>query len=235
MKGYHGMHRAQVSTLYTLRHVKTARFSELQESAGLTSDAYKFHIARLSQLGYVTKNPSGMYELTATGKEFANRLNTDTGRELIGPKASMLLIVCAQSDTATQYLVHQRKREPFYGYWGIGSAPVRRGISIEQCAADELKKQTGLEAKFAHKGLLRVIDKNPEGDVLEDKLFSLMYTTLAKPVQLADWKGGVSVWMSREEIFELSPLFPTTHQTISMIESGQMFREEACVYTEDEY
>lgn len=229
------MHRAQVSTLYALRHAKTARFSELQDSAGLSSDAYKFHIARLSQLGYVTKNPSGLYELTASGKEFANRLNTETGREVVGPKASMLLIVAAEHNGETHYLMHQRKREPFFGYWGIGSAPVRRGIPIEQCATDELKKQTGLQAAFTHRGLMRVVDKTPNDEVLEDKLFSLMQANLSYVEVVKEWKGGVSTWKTYEEIFDLSPLFPTTRQTIDMVVSGETFREEVCIYTDEQY
>lgn len=234
MKEY-TLHPAQSSTLFELRHTKRARFSDLLRTTTLTSDSFKFHLRKLTALGLITKDDDGLYILTPRGKEFANRLDEKTGMQIMQPKCSMLLMVASVRHGETVYLAHMRQREPFYGFWGIGSAPVVRGMSLVDSATHELKKQSGIDAKFTVKSMLRVIDKNPDGEVLEDKLFGIMYAILPEPVQPHEWYGGHSEWLTREELLAKKPLFPTTTATFDIIESGLTFDETTCVYTDDEY
>ncbi len=229
------LHKAQASVLFTLRHATRARYSELLRPTGLDGDIFKYHLRKLVRAKYVIKAHDGMYELSAEGKELANRMCETTGREIEQPKSSMLMVLRCNKDDKTYYLAHQRKREPFRDFWGIASAPVLRGVPVRESAAREVAKQTGLHVNFHIQGSFRVIDTKRNGDVLEDKLFMLMYADLANCQTPHEWYGGVSRWMTRAELLAQDRLFPTTEATLDMIEQNETFREAVCAYRDDEY
>ncbi|HSW92455.1 MAG TPA: hypothetical protein VLH14_01085 [Patescibacteria group bacterium] len=229
------LHVVQASILYTLRNATRARYSELLRPTNLEGDRFKYHLATLLRKKLVFKAVDGAYELTAEGKEFANRLDESTGREIAGPKASMLLVVRSKVNDETYYLAHKRTREPFRDYWGIASAPMLRGVPIRQSAARELKKQTGVIADFAVAGVQRLIDTLSNGVVLEDKLFTLLLAEVDNLPTAHEWSGGESVWLTREELLGKERLFHTTQVSLDMIEQGQSFSEEVCVYDKSDY
>ena len=231
MKSADALHSVQISILEVLRHATRARYSELLRATGITGDTFKYHLHTLMRKKYAVKADDGIYELTAEGKEFANRLDKKTGRELAQPKASMLLVVRSEG----KYLAHRRTREPFYGFWQVPSAPVLRGVPICDAAARELKKQTGLAAEFRVAGLQRVIDTRANGTVLEDKLFTLLVADMAGCPSLHSWYGGESYWLGRDALLAKDRLFPTTAKTLDMIERGETFAEDVCVYKKSEY
>ncbi len=235
MKSVDGLHRDKVAILYALRHESRARYSELLRETDSESDTFKFHIRKLAKVGYVRKADDGLYELTAVGKEFANRLDEQTGHELVQPKTSMLLVLEAHRDSMPVYLVHQRLREPFYGYWGIASGPVPRGVPVQTAAAHEITKQTGIESQPVHRGILRVTDIDDQGELLEDKFFHIMHVQLDNQLQAHEWQSGRSEWLTREELLHKSPLFPSTEQTFEMLASTAMYNEVVCRYTDKEY
>lgn len=235
MESKNDLHVTQASILYTLRNATRARYSELLRPTGLEGDRFKYHLAALLRKRLVFKAVDGVYELTVEGKEFANRLDESTGREIAGPKASMLLVVRSRADRTMHYLAHKRTREPFRDYWGIASAPMLRGVPIRDAAARELKKQTGIVADFAVAGVQRLIDTLPNGVILEDKLFTLLLAEVEALPPVHTWSGGESVWLTREELLGKERLFHTTQVSLDMIESGQTFSEEICVYDKSEY
>ncbi|MGB4768328.1 MAG: hypothetical protein WBP22_03655 [Candidatus Saccharimonas sp.] len=235
MRKEFGLHPAQTSALELLRRVTMARFSDMLRETTLTSDTFKFHVRKLISLGYVTKNDDGLYELTIKGKDFANRLDETTGKQIEQPKASILLLGRSIVDGTTYYLAHKRTREPYRNWWGIASAPVLRGVPLAESAAREFRKQTGIDAEFHVASTARVIDKTFQGDVLEDKIFSLMIADIDATPQPHEWQGGESIWMTREEILQLSPLFPTTARTFDRLDHGTMFAEDICEYSASDY
>ncbi len=235
MKNSFRLHRAQSSVLASLRRATRARYGELRRPTGLESDIFKYHLQKLVKAGYVIKASDGVYELTVEGKEFANRLDEQTGREILQPKASMLMHVVAHHNGVEYILAHKRTREPFRDYWGITSAPVLRGMPIMEAARKELMKQTGIAASFTVKATYRVIDVMPRGDVLEDKLFSVLTAAVDGLPPLHKWSGGDSVWMTREELLAKPKLFPTTAKTLDMVLNGTAFAEDICVYQEQDY
>ncbi len=235
MKSETSLHKTQVVILNTLRHATRARYSELLKPTGLEGDVFKYHLNRLLRLGYVIKSDDGLYEMTAEGKEFTNRLDMKTGKEIAQPKASMLLVLRCQVDDETYYLAHRRTREPFREFWGIASAPVLRGLPIAQAAAHECKKQTGIDADFRVVALQRVIDTQPNGTVLEDKMFSVMCADVSERITPHYWYGGESIWLTRDELMSKARLFPTTARTLDMVEHEIFFTEYVCIYQPDEY
>lgn len=235
MRPRDGLHPAQVSVLYALRHRLTARYSELRRTTSLESDTFKFHLRTLRRLKLIEKNDDGLYSLTATGKEFANRLDARAGREISQPKSSMLLVIRARRDDKWYYLAHQRKRQPFYDFWGIASAPVPRGVPIVEAAAAAAREQMGIEAVFAPVGIQRSIDVDENDDILEDKVFTIMLAELDDMPQPHDWPGGVNTWLTRDGLLAKMPLFPTTAETLKCIETERFFVELRSVYEIDEY
>ena len=226
------IHPAQVTTLKTLEQATRARFSELQRAANMESDTFKFHASSLKRAGLIFKDTDGLYQLTAEGKSMVSRLDKRTRRQIEQPKSSMLMIVRANSG---KILAHKRTREPFNGYWGIASAPMLRGVPAADSASRELKRQTGITANFTIKGAYRLIDKDMRGNVLEDKLFAVAEAVLEKETSPISWCGGVSEWMNEPNLLAKEKLFPTTAATLDMIESGEVFKEDICVYESDEY
>ena len=229
------IHPAQTIVLYTLRHATRAHYSELMRPTQLEGDRFKYHINMLVKRNLIYKASDGLYELTAEGKEFANRLNEKTGREIEQPKPSMLLVVTSVVNGTTYFLAHKRDREPFRDYWGIMSAPLLRGMPVRESATKELMKQTGISVEFTPVGLYRVIDKTLNGKTLEDKLFSLLVGTVADTPKPHYWYGGESIWLTRNELLAKAKLFPTTLKTLEMVEQSIWFSEDVCTYTLDEY
>lgn len=225
------LHKAQSAILYTLQYATRARYSELQHAAHMESDVFKFHVRKLRRVGHIVKADDGLYELTAEGKALASRLDKRTGREIEQPKSSMLMVV----RSGDLVLGHRRDREPFHGYWGIASAPVLRGVPITDSAQRELKKQTGITARFRVAGSYRVIDTNRCGVVYEDKIFAVLVADVDSPTTPHQWSGGDSEWMDRPTLLSKQKLFPTTAATLDMIACGETFREDVCVYTGKEY
>lgn len=229
------MHGVQVSIVTTLRAATRARYSELLRVSGVEGDRFKYHLKALVKAALVQKDIDGLYILTASGKEFTNRLDKQTGREIAGPKASMLLVVQSVHAGETFYLAHQRQREPFYGFWGIASAPIVRGVPLDDAAARAICHQTGLQAAFDCRGMCRVIDRTANGTVLEDKLFAVMVATVANRPSPQAWVGGTSMWLTRQALVKRSPLFPTTTTALAMVTSGLSYTEAVYVYDVDDY
>ena len=78
----------------------------------------------------------GEYRLTVIGKEYANRMDTDTNEIERQPKISVLLLIERNNNGETEYLLQQRLKQPFFGFWGMMSGKVKFGDSFETTAQD---------------------------------------------------------------------------------------------------
>lgn len=229
------LHPSRQRILYLLRHAPILRYSELMRSTHLESDVFKFHLRALVDAHLVVKNEDGSYSLTATGKEFANNVDDRTGLRSQSPKVSMLLVVRRQIDGETKYLFQQRQRSPFYGYWGLISGPVTWGVSIETAAHAELVKQSGLSASFRVQGFCRVRDYTADSQtLLEDKLFAIVVAPVEQD-EPHPWHGGVSQWMTEDELALQSKYFTMTKDVLSHIAKGASYFELDTTYVSDEY
>lgn len=118
------IHEAQTKILRELLFVPKASFTALQDITGLESDHAKFHISRLVELGYLTKN-DGAYTLSVKGKEYANKLDTDTNTIERQPKSITIMIV--KNVRTGKYLIQKRLKNPYYGFLAFYSGKVRWG------------------------------------------------------------------------------------------------------------
>lgn len=229
------LHASRLEILYVLRHSPKARYTDLMQSTGLESDVFKFHLRILVQNHLVDKNDDGTYSLTLRGKEFANDLDEETGQRSHSPKLSMLLIARRNDGSQPVYLFQRRQRAPFYGYWGLISAPVVWGKSIEECAKEELMKQTGLSGEVAVQGFCRIRDYlATDHSLLEDKLFAVVAVKMLSG-ELHDWSGGVSEWMTLAKL-ELQPKrFAITSEVLRRVDQSDPYFEIDTTYTPDDY
>ena len=84
------LHQIQMLILRELLFNPNSRFSELNIK-GLSNDHFSYHVNTLVDLGLVKKGENG-YSLTSTGKEFANRMDTDQAQMEKQPKVAVMVI-----------------------------------------------------------------------------------------------------------------------------------------------
>jgi len=202
---------------------------------GMQSDTFKFHIRKLLHLGYVQKLPSGEYALTPAGKEYANDL--DDARRTIQkqPKLSLTIVVSRTNEDGTvEYLMQQRRRNPFYGYWGCISGPARWGEDFSVTAAEELHKQTGLSADCTVSSFMRQTDVEAEG-ILEDKLFVVLKATVTSGTLSNVWRGGHNQWMTMQEVLQQEHRFAQTTDLIQLAGEIGTYKTNTTDYSPDKY
>jgi DNA-binding HxlR family transcriptional regulator len=226
-----------MSILHALRYSEAERFSDLMRPTGHTSDTFKFHLRKLVKLGYVIKTEDASYRLTPRGKEYANNLNERLRSTEKQPKLSVSAIVTTKNASGqTLYLMQQRWRNPFYGYWNEIHGRVEWGESFEETARRQLKRQTGLGAAFSTRGFHRVRNYDADGGgLLEDKLFVVMQAGDVAGVLQNDYSGGTNVWLTLEELYVLEKIFPSTLAIIEGLEDGNFYAAQDLDYSPGDY
>lgn len=195
------IHKIQTIILRELLFKPEASFSELRKLTDVESDHFKFHVARLIDIGYIAKNKDGKYLLSTKGKEYANKLDTDEGIVERQPKSAVILVIEQHCTDKTEYLVQERLKHPYFGFWGFPGGKIRWGETIAQAAARELKEETGLIGNFVHKGVYHEHAVNTESKaVLEDKIFHVMFCNDASGELIKEFEGGRNQWTTLEEV-----------------------------------
>jgi len=227
-------HEAQMKILRHLLLSPSAGFAELQKQTGLTSDHANFHIKKLVDVGYMHKDASDKYTLTRIGKEYANRMDTDDNVIEKQPKISVALIV--ENDEG-KFLAQQRLKQPYYGFWGRPTGKIRWGETMEEAAARELMEETGLTAELSVAGFYHKMDYDREsGDLLEDKIFVLIYGKNPKGELVADDEGHHNEWLSDEDLAAKDKVFESVVKITKLARAGNAnFMEHKYEYSNDEY
>ncbi len=231
------LHKAQVSILRTIRRAELSRYSHLMRPTGMDSDSFKFHLRKLIKNGFITKTCEGDYQLTPSGKEFANNLDRVNRTVQKQPKLSAIIVASRIDHSgAKQYLFQKRLRHPYWDYWGFISGPVRWGVTPEEAAAHELLKQTGITASFEVRCFYRKQDfVVPDETLLEDKQFIVVEATDLKGELTNTWDGGHNAWLTPEQFQSLDKQFADTLKTLEMLQAGETYRLVAAAYTHDQY
>jgi 8-oxo-dGTP pyrophosphatase MutT (NUDIX family) len=233
------IHDAQMSIIRALLFQPEAGYAELQKPTGLDSDHFKFHIARLVDLGLVEKVKTGRYRLSINGKEFANKLDTDTNTVERQPKISIIIVAprLRKGTKTTEVLMQQRLKNPYFGFWGKLGGKIRWGETVIEAARRELMEETGLEADLEYKGLYHKMDyREDNGEMLEDKFFLLIKATNCRGALIEEFEGGKNQWMTRAEIDAQTNVFAGVHQVTDLVmKDGLAYEEHKVFYNPKDY
>lgn len=215
------IHSIQAEILRILLFKPTARFSQLNRQK-ITSDHFNFHLKRLLESDLIKKNKSGRYFLTAKGKEFANRF--DTQRITLERQAKVGVLICAikTDNKIKKYLVQQRLKQPSFGYHGFITGKVRWGETILEAASREFGEETGLEAQFSFAGVEHKIDYSKDKQLLEDKFFFIVRANKTRGGLTESFEGGRNFWFSKKEIDQIPKLFDDVRQILKIIDQKKI-------------
>lgn len=229
------VHKVQTSILRALLFAPHAGFAELQKTTDLTSDHFNFHVKKLIDAGLVEKNDAN-YSLTPRGKEYANRMDTDENEIEKQPKISVALIVERQNGTRREFIVQQRLKQPYYGFYGRLGGKVRWGESFEEAAARELTEETGLTGTFTFSHIFHKRDyRKSDGSLLEDKVFVVMYCTDAHGHMMEQFEGGKNFWMTQEELIAQDKIFESARDFVKYLDEGVSYHAQDYIYDDTEY
>lgn len=222
-----------MSILRVLMFQPEAKFSELN-TGNISTDHFNFHVKELLTLGFIEKTADNLYRLTPKGKEFANRFDNDQRQPVLERQAKIgVLVVCVKKEgDAEKYLMQQRLKQPYYGFYGMVTGKVKWGETVAETAARELKEETGLTAEMEFKGVEHKMDYSPQSEMLEDKYFYIFKGTKAAGNLIERFEGGRNVWLTKEEIIKLPDLFPDVEEILEIINQKKMTFTEKKFTTE---
>lgn len=224
------LHPVQAEILRALLFMPLAKFSELNIS-GLTNDHFTFHIKKLVELGLVEKTV-GKYTLSTKGKEFANRIDTNTNKMERQAKTTVLVVGIRKINNVTQYLVQQRLKQPYYGFHGFISGKARWGEEIGDAAVREFAEESGLLGKPTLVGIEHKMDVK-DGMVQEDKFFYICRMENPKGELVENFEGGQNIWLSEDEIRNLAKVFGDLFDVLAVVKGKKFtFLEKKHLITE---
>lgn len=213
------IHYIQISILRELLFKPGARFRDLKK-VDVTNDHFSFHVNRLVELRLVKKE-NGKYFLTTEGKEFANRMDTDSLKLERQGKLDVAIHAVRSENGKTEYLVHRRLKEPFYGWYGSHSGKVRWGETPLECAQREFLEETGLSGDFTLKGIVHYHHFHKDGRLLEDKYFWVFRVDDVTGELKEKVPEGANIWMTEKEFRKLKNTFSTFDEMVEVI-NGKM-------------
>lgn len=228
-------HIAQMAILRTLLIDGSAPFSGLVRVTGLTSDHGNFHIKKLIRAGMVEHAPKtyGQYRLTRTGKEYANRMDTD---ELIIEKQPKLVVDIGIEDASGKFIFQERHKQPYSGYWGFPTGKIRWGETMLEAAGRELMEETGLTADLKVVGFHHKLDYDENDEILEDKYLVLIHGTEPRGEMHIKTETHTNHWLTPGEYSQLDKRFGDIDETLGFIRGSSAFvTETRYQYDSDAY
>lgn len=221
-------HIAQMKILRTLLLAPSCKFAELTRATELTSDHANFHIKKLIEVGYVEHVPKeyGSYQLTRSGKRYANMMDTDVMEIEKQPKLTVDLAIERKDGL---FIVQERQKQPYYGYHGFPTGKIRWGETMLEAGARELLEETGLEADLRVVGIYHKLDYDADGELLEDKYMCLIHGTNPRGEMIKQTESHRNMWMSSVDYKLLDKRMGDMDATIAQLRNENSFVREANV------
>lgn len=167
------LHNYQLEILKRLLFSESLRYTEMKPEQEMENNQFNFHLTQLMEKGYIQKKAS-VYSLTTTGKEFANRIDTDDIKIKMQAKLSIWICCKRTTENGVEFLIGTRRKHPFFGKQGFMAGKIRRGESVEEAAMRELKEESNLDGdpQLVMIRHYRVYDQETK-ELLEDKFMFL--------------------------------------------------------------
>lgn len=200
------LHPIQLHILRKLLFKTALKYSQLKQSE-MENSQFVFHLDKLIHNGYIQKQHSD-YTLTSSGKEFANRMDTQEIKLKLQPKTTTVIACTRQSsDGETEYLIYTRHKNPFYGCQGFPTHKVWYGEKIIDAAHQGLLQECGLHGQAQLYAIRHYHVYNPTHELLEDKImYAFRFTSLTG--ELISSADGLFSWVPESQItsFITNPL-----------------------------
>lgn len=226
------IHHIQIGIIRTLVFEREATFSELNIFK-VGNDQMNFHLKRLMELGYITKDEDKkVYSLTLEGKQYSSLLDTDNHTFEKQAKIGVCLSSIREQGGEAQYLIQQRLKEPFFGFYGFLTGKLRFGETVEEGAKREFEEETGLTCTPKLVDITHKMDYSPEGEILDDKYFFVFNALDVSGNFIESFEGGKNHWMALKDIKALPQdmLFDRVYETIEVLKNpAPSFTEFKCV------
>jgi 8-oxo-dGTP pyrophosphatase MutT (NUDIX family) len=230
------IHNVQLLILRELLFHPSANYAKLQRPTGLTSDHFNFHISRLVELGLVERLEKGLYRLTITGKEYANKLDTANNTIERQPKMAVMLVLEKHLNGKLHYLIQERIKNPNYGFFGFPTGKVRWGETILQTAQRECQEETGLQADFEITGAYHEHVRLEESDeLLEDKIFFICRGTNAKGQMQDIFEGGRNQWLTPGDLMQKEKRFSSVESEMEILNTDTWLIENTVHYPKNKF
>lgn len=228
MKANFEVHPVQAKALRVLLFQTEAKFMELNVDR-ISTDKFNFHLKSLIAAGILDKNSRG-YVLTDKGKEFANRFDTDKIEIERQAKLTLGVVPVKYVGKKKYYLIHQRLKQPYFGYYGTINGKIRWGEKVFDAAKRELNEETGLVAqKMTFLGIHHKSDYSANKELLEDKYFFRVRVDNFSGKLKERVPEGKNIWFTMEEIMKLPNIFP------DLIGALKIYNHNDIVFTEKSY
>lgn len=156
------MHHIQKYILNVLAHKQFARFSEMRPPR-VDSNAYSYHLRALQKEKYIEKTDAG-YCLAPEGLRYVDSLSYGDLKPRKQPK---LVVILALHDGSGNWLLAERKIQPYIGKLMFPSGKQHRGENRDQHAVRELNEKIGLQnVPLSFRGTADVQISDATGELL---------------------------------------------------------------------
>ena len=206
-------HRQRI--LQYLMHNPVMTFNQLWDKEG-RSNNFAYHIKSLEKEKLIEKIPEG-YRLTKRGITYVSYLQGDSAEELMLPIMAVAVVVVKND----RFLMLQRNKEPFHGYWGFPGGKIKFSQYILESAADCLKEDTGLECNLKLKGLFSSKTFDNSDLIFNHEIF-VVKAENPKGILIGETDKGINKFVSRKDLKKIS-LLPNINLLID-IALGDEFR-----------
>lgn len=193
------LHEIQLGILKKLLFSPTLRYTEMKSEMRMDNNQFDFHLDSLTKAGLVVKVEGG-YQLTQEGKEYANRMDTDSVKIIKQAKLGARVGCVRDSGGELEFLVYTRKKQPFFNCQGFLAGKINYGESVSGAAKRELLEETGLDGDpvLVEVEHMLVYDKS-SGDLLEDKFF-FFYLVKNPKGEVVSTEEGENYWVKESDL-----------------------------------
>jgi 8-oxo-dGTP diphosphatase len=194
------MNSIRSEILRKIMHQPGMHFNELWDKA-TPSNKFAYHLKSMEEDGLIEKQDE-LYYLTGEGKQYVSAIDGKTGSEAKAPLVCVAIVLFDKD----KVLMQQRKKEPFYDFWGFPSGKIQFSQYILEAAKDELMEETGLEAELSIKGLFCSKTFNDGKQIFNHHIF-IVRGAAAKGKLLPKTREGINKWVHIKDIEKLH-IFP---------------------------